>query len=72
MTRLRQVSAERGISIAAVIREAVDRTLEQNERDRRWESALSVVGKYRDLEGATDVSRRIDDYVADAYEHWRR
>jgi post-segregation antitoxin (ccd killing protein) len=72
MTRLRHASAERGISIAAVIREAVDRELDHHERDKRWERALSVVGKYRDLEGATDVSRRIDDYVADAYEHWRR
>lgn len=72
MARLRQASAERGVSIAALIREAVDRVLDQGERDRRWERALSVVGKYRDLEGATDVSSRIDDYVADAYEDWRR
>jgi post-segregation antitoxin (ccd killing protein) len=72
MMRLRQASAERGVSIAALIREAIDRALEMNERNRRWERALSVVGKYRDVDGATDVSARTDDYAAEAFEHWRR
>jgi Ribbon-helix-helix protein, copG family len=72
MMRLRLASAERGVSIAALIRDAVDRALAEDLRAGDWERALSVVGKYRDIEGATDVSTKHDDYLADAYEDWRR
>ena len=73
MERLRRVAKARGVSIAAVIREAVDRSLEVDDRQRRWDLAMSVVGTFRDIEGATDVSTRHDDYVADAIEQrWRR
>lgn len=72
MTRLREASAERGVSVAALIREAVDQSLNDRQRAADWAAALSVVGKYRDIDGATDVSVRHDDYLADAYEDWRR
>ena len=73
MERLRRVSKARGVSIAAVIREAVDRSLDVDDRKRRWELAMSVVGTGRDIEGATDVSERHDEYYADAIEQrWRR
>jgi Ribbon-helix-helix protein, copG family len=71
MMRLRLASAERGVSIAALIRDAVDRALAEDLGTGDWERALSVVGKYRDIGGATDVSTRHDDYLADAYEDWR-
>lgn len=67
---LRRVAARRGISMAALIREGVERTLEQEERAALWERAFTVVGKYRDKDGATDVSERHDDYLADAYQDW--
>jgi predicted DNA-binding protein len=73
MERLRRVSKARGVSIAAVIREAVDRSLEVDDRQRRWELAMSVVGTGRDIEGATDVSERHDEYYAEAIkQRWRR
>jgi plasmid stability protein len=72
MTRLRRASVEHGISITAFVREAVDQALEGDERKRQWERALSVIGKYRDVDAATDVATRHDDYLADAYEDWRR
>lgn len=72
MTLLREASAERGVSVAALIREAVDRALADRQRSADWALALSVVGKYRDVDDATDVSVRHDDYLADAYEDWRR
>jgi post-segregation antitoxin (ccd killing protein) len=73
LARVRKIAAARGISIAALIREAVDRSLAGDDRERRWELAMSVVGKYRDRDGATDVSTRHDDYFADAIEErWRR
>jgi Ribbon-helix-helix protein, copG family len=68
LARLRSASALRGLSIAALIREAVDRSLEYESRERLIERALAVVGKYRDIEGATDVSERHDDYLADAFQ----
>ena len=44
------------------------RFLARSGRDRVWERALEVVGRHRDREGARDVSRRHDDYLADAYD----
>jgi predicted DNA-binding protein len=70
--RLRRLSTARGVSIAALIREAVDGALDDDGRERAWELAFSVVGKYRDRYGATDVSSNVDEYAAEAYEHWRR
>ncbi len=69
---LRRLSAGRGVSIAALIREAVARALDDDGPERDWELALSVVGKYRDRDGATDVSTNVDEYAAGAFEHWRR
>jgi len=67
---LHKLAAERGVSMAALIREGVDRTLETDERAQLWERAFAVVGKHRDPDGATDVSERHDDYLADAYQEW--
>ncbi len=72
MAGLRRVAAGRGVSIAALIREAVGRALDDDGRERDWELALSVVGRYRDRHGATDVSSNLDEYAAEAFEHWRR
>jgi predicted DNA-binding protein len=72
LERLRRLSAGLGVSIAALIREAVDRALDDDGRERDWELALSVVGKYHDRDGATDISSNIDEYAAEAFEHWRR
>jgi Ribbon-helix-helix protein, copG family len=67
---LRRIAAQRGVSLASVIRESVDRTLEQDDRAVLWERAFAVIGKYRDKDGATDVAERHDDYLADAYQDW--
>jgi Arc/MetJ-type ribon-helix-helix transcriptional regulator len=70
---LRRLAHERRISMAALVREAVDRMIERDDdREERWRRALSVVGKYRDKEGATDVAVNHDKYLAEAYEDWRR
>jgi predicted DNA-binding protein len=70
--RLRTLSAEQGVSVAALIRQGVDHVLSESSHGADWELALSVLGRHRDLEGATDVAVNHDDYLADAYEHWRR
>jgi hypothetical protein len=69
---LRNLAAVEGVSMAALIRKAVDQLLDEQGLDARWERALSVIGKYRDVDGATDVATRHDDYLADAYEDWQR
>jgi Arc/MetJ-type ribon-helix-helix transcriptional regulator len=61
------MAAERGVSMAEVIRDAVDRLPDRDDRDERWARALSAVGKGHDREGATDVSVRHDDYLAEAF-----
>lgn len=65
--KLKRIASSRGVSMAEVIREAVDRLPERDDRAERWARALAAVGKGRDREGATDVSVRHDDYLAEIY-----
>lgn len=65
--KLRRIAAARGVSMAAVIREAVDRLPDRDDRRERWARALAAVGKGHDRDGATDVSVRHDEYLADIY-----
>ena len=66
LERLKRLAAERGVSIAAIVREAVDRLGTDSERHARRQRALSVVGKYRS-DGAGDIAERHDEYLADAF-----
>ena len=70
--RLKGLAAERGVSMAALVREGVELVLAEPDREELWRRALAVVGKYRDLEGATDVAENHDRYLEDAYLDWRR
>ena len=58
--------------MAALVREGVELVLAEPDREELWRRALAVVGKYRDLEGATDVAENHDRYLEDAYLDWRR
>ena len=62
--KAKRLAAERGVSMAEVIREAVDR-LPTRDRAGRFARALAVVGTGRDIEGMTDVSLRHDEYLAE-------
>lgn len=62
---LKRKAAERGVSMAQVIRDAIDQSLDRDDEDVKWERAFSVVGKFRS--GLSDVSERHDDYLAEAY-----
>jgi predicted DNA-binding protein len=68
---LKGLAAERGVSMAALVREAVDRALgEGTELDRKWQRALSVVGKYRG--GGGRVSEEHDEYFVDSVlDEWK-
>ena len=69
VSQLKRLAAERGVSMAALVREAIDHSLENDDEDAKWERALSVIGKFHS--GASDVSERHDDYLADAFMEWR-
>lgn len=65
---LREMARLRGVSISALIREGVDH-LTAPEHDRREKArarALALIGAF--AADAPDVSRRHDDYLADAIE----
>jgi hypothetical protein len=67
--RLRRLARERGVSMAHLIREAVDRTyggpLAPPTRAELWERAKSAIGCGHS--GLGDVSKRHDDYLDEIY-----
>ena len=67
--RVRAVARDRGISVAAVVREALDRFLDEpSSREAVWQQALSVVGKYRG--DGRGVAVEHDRYLEEAYADW--
>jgi hypothetical protein len=70
MNALKILAQKRKVSVAELIRQGVDliisgpEPISDEERIRR---ALSIVGKYSDKDGATDVSVNHDKYLADIY-----
>jgi hypothetical protein len=64
---LKQLSAERGVSMAELIRQALEAQLElSHSRAARRAVALRSIGGFRS--GRTDVSADHDRYLADAFE----
>ena len=62
---LRRMSAERGTSVADLIRRSVDEFVERNREENREaliEATMAVLG--RKGSGKSDVSRNHDDYYA--------
>jgi hypothetical protein len=68
---LREMAAREKVSMAELIRRAVNSLLETSvmipseERRRR---ALAIVGQFHS--GKTDISERHDEYLAEAYGEW--
>jgi len=65
MARLRAESLRRGVSMAELIRSAIDETLRGPEWEERRRRALAAVGAIADDEA--DVSERHDDFLVAAY-----
>lgn len=63
---LKQVAAARGVSIAEVIREALDGHLTAGDAATRRQRAIDAIGGFRS--GRHDVSARHDEYLNDALE----
>ncbi|HEY8477727.1 MAG TPA: ribbon-helix-helix protein, CopG family [Chloroflexota bacterium] len=62
---LRALALRRGVSVAEIIRQAVERILEESEATEQWRRASAVVGRYRDT--MSDVASRHDAYLDEAY-----
>jgi hypothetical protein len=66
--RLKAAAARRGISMAEVIRQAVDSAVsrtDDGDPGARYERARQIAGKFRS--GTSDVSSHHDDYLAGSY-----
>ena len=63
---LKMVARERGVSMAAVIRDAVDVVVDEASRQARVERAIAAVGGFSG--GGRDVARDHDRYLEEAYQ----
>lgn len=62
---LKRIAAERGISLSALIREAIERTVAADDGPARRQRAHATVGKFRS--GRTDVSAEHDRYLSEDF-----
>jgi Arc/MetJ-type ribon-helix-helix transcriptional regulator len=63
---LKKIAAERGISMAEVIRQAINSALEKEDKREKWRRALAIVGSFHS--DADDISVEHDKYLAEAYD----
>ena len=72
MEWLRSEARTRGVSVSQLIRESIKfyRTHQEQVPEDRKRKAIEAVGRFSS--GATDVSERHDDYLAEAYEKENR
>ncbi|HUF85155.1 MAG TPA: CopG family transcriptional regulator [Acidimicrobiia bacterium] len=67
LAALRRRAGERGVSISALIREAVDRHLVDSDVAARRRRAVEAVRNSHFRSGFTDISERHDDYLAEDF-----
>lgn len=65
LSALQKRAAQRHMSVAALVREAVDLALRSEERNQRLELALAVTGRFRS--GHADISEEHDRYLDQGY-----
>ena len=68
--KLKEMSAEKGVSMARLIRESVEAylvTINKPSKEEIRRRALEIVGIAHDIEGATDVAENHDKYLAEIY-----
>lgn len=65
--RLLRVARSRGVSMAEVVRQAVDTAVpdEDAEMRRRWERALGIIGAFDS--GGANIAERHDDYLGEEW-----
>lgn len=68
MRRLRELAARRGVSVAQIVREALDEALNRSilrDASEARRKAAAAAGRFRS--GCRDVARRHDDYLSEAF-----
>lgn len=66
--RLKEIAAEQGVSMAALIRQSVDRFLEttgEPSREEKYQKLLSLAGKY--TSDVSDLAENHDAYLDEVY-----
>ncbi len=74
MNTLKSLSAEKGESIAGLIRQAVDDMVQSksfSSRQQRRQRALAAVGRFKSNDENANVSRDHDKYLDDAFASWQ-
>ncbi|MBU1660579.1 MAG: ribbon-helix-helix domain-containing protein [Chloroflexi bacterium] len=67
---LKELADSRQVSVAKLIRESVATyltTANKPSMEKIQQRAMSLAGKYHDIDGATDVSVNHDKYLAEIY-----
>jgi hypothetical protein len=66
---LRRLAAEEGLSMAEIVRRALDLALSRSAPERRdlYRRASELVGAFPDRDGADDVARQHDAYLEEAF-----
>jgi hypothetical protein len=72
---LKKLAVQRGVSMAELIRQAIDSFFQEGgepvrAKQEKWERALSVVGAFRS--DVSDISSNHDEYFAQAIEDYPR
>jgi hypothetical protein len=65
---LKRIASSQRVSVARLIREAVDTMIKSGpliDSEESYKRAMDIVGKFRS--GKHDVSKKHDDYLLDAY-----
>ena len=62
---LKDLAAQRGVSMAALIRQATERLLEENSKREKRRRALEAIGTFP---GPSDLSTNHDAYLAEDYQ----
>lgn len=68
---LKELASRENVSMAELIRQAVDywlQTVKPVSRAEQRQRALAIVGQFRS--GESDISERHDEYLAEAYGEW--
>ncbi|MDE3074417.1 MAG: ribbon-helix-helix protein, CopG family [Chloroflexota bacterium] len=66
--KLQQLAVRRGVSMAELVREGVDRLLRESEKpdfEARRQRALAAAGRYNS--GLPDIAESHDEYLAEAF-----
>lgn len=68
--RLRRLASREGVSMAEMVRQSIDRLLNDEARHpaARYRRAAALIGAFPDRDGAKDLSRHHDEYIGQSDE----